>query len=142
MYGVFACAAVAACALVFASPAAARPYTDVSSLQPVNKQGQQLRTVRRGRPVTVVIGFRMKSAPRSAGYRVRVQYRLARPGNRVQVRSTRAPVVWTGVYRFRLPLTVPRHFKRGTYRLTGIVEVLDGKKVVAMDLRRRGVTIR
>ena len=52
-----------------------------------------------------------------------------------------APVVYTGAYRFSLPLRVPRSFDPGNYRVLGLVEVLDGKRVVAKDTRLRDLRV-
>ena len=141
MWRALACAAVAACALLAPGAAAARPFTDVASLTPFNKQGQKLQQVRRGRDVTLVVGFRMSNAPLSKGYRVRVSATLRRGDAKLVIMSSRHPVVYTGVYRFSLPLRVPRSFDAGAYRLLGIVAVLDGKKVVARDTRVRGLKV-
>ena len=140
------CAAVAACALAVAlasaPTAAARPFTDLASLRPVNKKGQLLQRVVRGRPVTLVFGFRMKSAPRAARLRVRISYTIKFRNDAMRATSSRAPVVYTGVYRFRMPLEVPMEFAPGPYTVRGLVEVLDGKKVVAKDWRERRVRVR
>jgi hypothetical protein len=139
-------AAVAACALAVAlasaPAAAARPSTDLASLRPVNKKGQLLQRVVRGRPVTLVFGFRMQSAPRSAGLRVRISYTIKYRGDVMRAMSSRAPIVYTGVYRFRMPLEVPTGFAPGRYMVRGLVEVLDGKRVVAKDWRERGLRVR
>jgi hypothetical protein len=142
MKGVILCVAVAACALLLPATAAARPFTDVSFLTPVNGKGERLQTVRRGRPVTVIVGFRMSNAPRMSGYRVRVSVALSKGDDRLIVRSARRPVVYTGVYRYRLPLVVPATFATGRYMLRGIVEVLEGKRVVAKDFRLRDLRVR
>jgi hypothetical protein len=142
MKGVILCVAVVACALLLPTTASARPFTDVSFLTPVNGTGERLQTVRRGRPVTVIVGFRMTNAPRTAGYRVRVWMSLKRGDDRLRVRSDRRPVVYTGVYRYRLPLKVPVTFAPGRYGLLGVVEVLQGTRVVARDTRLRDLRLR
>lgn len=143
MYGGLACAALVACALAVASPAQARPFTELSSLRPVNKQGQLLQRVVRGREATLLFGFRVASAPRTARLRVRVSYRLVLRDDVMRAVSMRAPVVWTGAYRFRMPIEVPKQFAAGRYRLRGLVEVLNGnKKVVARDALVRGLRVR
>jgi hypothetical protein len=131
-----------ACSLAFAPAAAARPATDLASLRPVNKKDQLLQRVVRGRPVTLLFGFRMSSAPRSDRLRVRISYTLSRRGDVLRATSSRAPMVYTGVYRFRMPLQVPTSFTAGGYQVRGLIEVLDGKRVVAKDWRKRSVRVR
>ena len=141
MRGVLACAAIVVCALLLPATASARPFTDLTSLTPVNKEGQRLQQVRRGRDLTLVVGFRMTNAPLAAGYRVRISATLRRRDNRLDVKSKMAPVVYTGAYRFNLPFRVPKRFDAGTYRLLGVVEVLDGRRVVAKDTRLRDLKV-
>jgi hypothetical protein len=142
MRGVLACAALVACALLVPAAAAeARPFTDLTSLTPVNKENQRLQQVRRGRNLTLVVGFRMTNAPLAAGYRVRVSATLRRGDDKLVIKSKIAPVVYTGAYRFNLPLRVPKRFAAGTYRVLGRVEVLDDKAVVAKDTRLRELKV-
>src|SRR3712207_2360118 len=117
MKGVLACAALAVGVLLAPASASARPFTDVASLTPKNAKGQVLQSVRRGRAVTVVVGFRMTNAPRSEAYRVRVSLSMRRGDDRMMLKAGRHPVVYTGVYRYSMPLTVPRSFAAGQYRL-------------------------
>ena len=133
--------ALLACALVVPAAAEARPFTDLTSLTPVNKEGQRLQQVRRGRDLTLVVGFRMTNAPLSAGYRVRISATLRRKDDKLVIKSKMAPVVYTGAYRFNLPLRVPRSFAAGNYRVLGLVEVLDDKRVVAKDTRLRALKV-
>jgi hypothetical protein len=139
--GVLVWVALLACALVLPATAEARPFTDLTSLTPVNKEGQRLQQVRRGRNLTLVVGFRMTNAPLSAGYRVRISATLRRAEDKLVIKSKMAPVVYTGAYRFNLPLRVPRSFAAGNYRVLGLVEVLDGKRVVAKDTRLRDLKV-
>lgn len=142
MRGVLACAALVACALLVPATAAeARPFTDLTSLTPVNKENQRLQQVRRGRNLTLVVGFRMINAPLAAGYRVRVSATLRRGDDKLVIKSKIAPVVYTGAYRFNLPLRVPLRFAAGTYRVLGLVEVLDDRAVVAKDTRLRDLKV-
>jgi hypothetical protein len=140
------CTAVVACSLAVplaSAPAAqARPFTDLSSLRPVNKKGQLLQRVVRGRPATLLFGFRMTSAPRAERLRVRISYTVKRRDDVLRAKARRTQRVYTGVYRFRMPLEVPRTFSSGTYEVRGLIEVLDGKKVVAKDWRVRGLRVR
>ena len=142
MKGVLLCAALAVGALLAPATSSARPFTDVASLTPKNAKGQVLNSVRRGRPVTIVVGFRMTNAPRAERYRVRVTLSLRRRADRMMLEAGRHPVVYTGVYRYRMPLSVPRRFAAGQYNLLGVVEVLDGRRVVARDTRLRGLRVR
>jgi len=142
MKGVLLCAALAGSALLVPATASARPFTDVASLTPKNAKGQVLQSVRRGRPATVVVGFRMINAPRAEGYRVRISLSLRRDDDRMMLKAGRHPMVYTGAYRYRMPLTVPARFSRGQYNLLGVVEVLDGRKVVARDTRLRQLRVR
>ena len=141
MRGVLACAAIVVCALLLPATASARPFTDLTSLTPTNQEGQRLDQVRRGRDRVLVVGFRMIDAPLSAGYRVRVSATLRRRDDKLVIKSKMAPVVYTGAYRFSLPLRVPRTFDPGNYRVLGLVEVLDGKRVVAKDTRLRDLKV-
>lgn len=133
--------ALLACALLLPATAEARPFTDLTSLTPVNKEGQRLQQVRRGRDLTLVVGFRMTNAPLSAGYRVRISATLRRGDDKLVIKSKMAPVVYTGAYRFNLPLRVPLRFEPGNYRVLGLVEVLDDKRVVAKDTRLRDLKV-
>jgi hypothetical protein len=142
MRGVLLCTALAGGALLVPATASARPFTDVASLTPKNAKGQVLQSVRRGRTVSLVVGFRMTNAPRAKGYRVRVSLGLRRQDDRMMVKAGRHPVVYTGAYRYSMPLTVPVRFTKGTYNLLGVVEVLEGKKVVARDTRLRQLRVR
>jgi hypothetical protein len=142
MRGVLACAALVACALLLPATAAeARPFTDLTSLTPVNKEGQRVQQVRRGRDLFLVVGFRMTNAPLSAGYRVRISATLRRGDEKLVIKSRMAPVVYTGAYRFNLPLRVPLRFHNGTFRVLGLVEVLDDGRVVAKDTRLRDIKV-
>jgi hypothetical protein len=142
MKGVLVCAALAVGGLLPPATASARPFVDVASLTPKNAKGQVLQSVRRGRPATIVVGFRMTNAPRTEAFRVRVTLSLRRRDDRLMLKAGRHPVVYTGVYRYRMPLTVPTDFAKGTYNLLGVVEVLDGTKVVARDTRLRQLAVR
>jgi hypothetical protein len=73
---------------------------------------------------------------------VRISYTISFRDDVMRATSRRAPVVYTGVYRFRMPLEVPTSFAAGHYKVRGTVEVLDGKKVVAKDWRERGLRVR
>jgi hypothetical protein len=141
MRGVLVWAALVACALLLPATVEARPFTDLTSLTPTNQEGQRLDQVRRGRDRLLVVGFRMIDAPLSAGYRVRVSATLRRGEDKLVIKSKMAPVVYTGAYRFSLPLRVPRSFDPGNYRVLGLVEVLDGKRVVAKDTRLRDLKV-
>ena len=95
-----------------ATAAEARPFTDLTSLTPTNKESQRLQQVRRGRDLLLVVGFRMIDAPLAAGYRVRVSATLRRGDDKLVIKSKMAPVVYTGAYRFSLPLRVPAPLRR------------------------------
>jgi hypothetical protein len=139
--GVLVWLALLAGALLLPTAAEARPFTDLTSLTPTNKEGQRLQQVRRGRDLTLVVGFRMTNAPLSAGYRVRISATLRRGDDKLVIKSKMAPVVYTGAYRFNLPLRIPRSFAPGNYRVLGLVEVLDDKRVVAKDTRLRDLKV-
>src|SRR5262245_2478312 len=143
MRGVLVWAALVACALLLPATAAeARPFTDLTSLSPTNKEGQRLQQVRRGRDLTLVVGFRMTNAPLAAGYRVRISATLRHEDDRLVIKSKMAPTVYTGAYRFNLPLRIPVRFSAGTYRVLGLVEVLDDNaRVVAKDTRLRDLKV-
>ena len=142
MKGVLLCATLAGGALLLPATASAKPFTDVAFLTPKNAKGQVLQSVKRGRPATLVVGFRMTNAPRTESYRVRVTLSLRRKDDRMMVKAGRHPVVYTGAYRYNMPLRVPVSFGAGQYNLLGVVEVLDGAKVVARDTRLRQLRVR